>query len=332
MKKLLPYSQNVLAAHRKCCHAIVDEKLAKLERAMTCPRQRQFVRRIMRFVGNEDGFVASTEELMALVREIEGKWYYRANPLPPLYHAVNEKLHNVFDYDAFAKRKGTAKRGGGVPLMRAVLARLRYCPYCNADMIYTIDFDDAGNPIKSDFDHFFPRSRYPFLALSLYNLIPACNRCNSRFKLAKYRETWKTFHPHLDDVDEATQFVLVGLTNEMRCRATADDDLSIYLRLKPSRPVEDRTRLINYQYLFKIDEVYSQLYNDQALRMLHLGSILNSTYLDEIKQRFERAGKSVDAAKLLLDMPLQRSEIDRHHIGKLKLDILEHYCGINIEQ
>lgn len=328
MKKLSPYPQDVVDAHRKCCQSIIGTKLNNLEGEFKRTEQRQFIRRIIEFIEIEDGFVANAGKLKDFAREIENKWYANYDAL----RKVNRRVYEIFDYSAFAKRKGTRLRGGGLPLIKAALTHLRYCPYCNADMIFTIRIDKSGKNVKSAFDHFFPRRRYPFLGLSLYNLIPACTRCNSKFKLAKYKETLETFYPHLDDLDDATQFVLIGLTNEMRHGKPSGNKLKVHLLLKPPPSAAEQVRLENYQALFRIDDVYSQLYNDQALRILQLGTILNKTYRDEIAQRFALADLHVNLTSLLLDTPLKRSEIDRHHLSKLKLDILEQYWDIQIEK
>ncbi|MFX8327742.1 hypothetical protein ABTL71_18955, partial [Acinetobacter baumannii] len=49
------------------------------------------------------------------------------------------------------------------------------CPYCNRSYIYYIS---RRKEIKPQIDHFFPKSKYPFLAMSFYNLIPSCQTCN----------------------------------------------------------------------------------------------------------------------------------------------------------
>lgn len=49
------------------------------------------------------------------------------------------------------------------------------CPYCNRSYIYTLS---RSSRIKPEIDHFYPKSRYPFLAISYYNLIPSCQTCN----------------------------------------------------------------------------------------------------------------------------------------------------------
>jgi hypothetical protein len=55
---------------------------------------------------------------------------------------------------------------------------LRVCPICDAD------FPDvnAKNIPDCELDHFFPKSSYPMLSIHPFNLIPACNSCNSKRK------------------------------------------------------------------------------------------------------------------------------------------------------
>jgi len=49
------------------------------------------------------------------------------------------------------------------------------CPYCNRSYIFSID---ANKNLKAEIDHFYPKSLYPYLAISFYNLIPSCPTCN----------------------------------------------------------------------------------------------------------------------------------------------------------
>ncbi len=54
------------------------------------------------------------------------------------------------------------------------------CPYCNR--VYTNLIIGKKKNYRPALDHFYPESKYPYLALSLFNLIPCCNICNSSFK------------------------------------------------------------------------------------------------------------------------------------------------------
>lgn len=48
------------------------------------------------------------------------------------------------------------------------------CPFCNR--IYTSTIF-RGN-VRASFDHFYPKGVYPYLAISLFNIIPICDVCN----------------------------------------------------------------------------------------------------------------------------------------------------------
>jgi hypothetical protein len=52
------------------------------------------------------------------------------------------------------------------------------CPYCNRSFINTTKKRKEGNYRTCQLDHFFPKSKYPYFALSFYNLIPVCGTCN----------------------------------------------------------------------------------------------------------------------------------------------------------
>lgn len=329
MKRLPTYSDAILDSHQLCCESLgVIRKLKGLHYSRRYLQA--YIDHIIKFFEKENGFIATAERLKRFVHEIENNWYNNSPTVPKKYRGVNKKLTHIFNYDGFAKRKGQGKKGGGIPLMREILKQVRYCPYCNADMILFIKCDDNGKTYKSAFDHFYPRSRYPFLGLSLYNLIPSCDRCNSRFKGDKYKEVLGTFHPYIDDVDTETHFVLDGLTEDMKFANENSDGLKIKLEIKQGNRQRSKT-LKNYLRLFKINDYYSQLYPDEALRILHLGDVINESYREEIEERFLKAGICVDPVKLLLGTPLERTEINKHHISKLKLDILEQYCNVKVE-
>ena len=59
---------------------------------------------------------------------------------------------------------------------------LNVCPYCNRNFvnpIYKENSVGADNKNQSpDIEHFFPKSIYPFLSLSISNLLPSCAFCN----------------------------------------------------------------------------------------------------------------------------------------------------------
>lgn len=52
---------------------------------------------------------------------------------------------------------------------------IKTCPYCNRQFIFSYEALRAERP---ELDHFHPKSTYPLLCLSFFNLIPVCHSCN----------------------------------------------------------------------------------------------------------------------------------------------------------
>ena len=90
-----------------------------------------------------------------------------------LLDRAKEKFKEIFDYDAFSK-----DRTGWGAYALCSAARHKVCPYCHIRTTATVarDTDNAG--YRPQLDHYYDKARYPFLALSLGNLVPCCGTCN----------------------------------------------------------------------------------------------------------------------------------------------------------
>ena len=87
----------------------------------------------------------------------------------------NEICKKIFRYDAINYKKKFQTESTAYWLQRQL--GVKVCPYCNR-MYTTTLFGE--NRIRPDFDHFYPKSKYPYLAVSLFNLIPSCSMCNRK--------------------------------------------------------------------------------------------------------------------------------------------------------
>lgn len=54
------------------------------------------------------------------------------------------------------------------------------CPFCGL-----LPIDGEFDPTREAFDHYLPKSKYPFNSINLKNLAPSCNKCNSGNKRDK---------------------------------------------------------------------------------------------------------------------------------------------------
>ena len=62
---------------------------------------------------------------------------------------------------------------------------IKVCPYCNIEGIKPDDYENKNGQrvYRPPLDHYFPKSIYPFLSISIYNLVPCCSKCNTTYKL-----------------------------------------------------------------------------------------------------------------------------------------------------
>lgn len=136
--------------------------------------------------------------------------------------------------------------------------KINTCVYCNSEFISTshlIKQDENGNVIKDEknevvkdnkgrfqLDHFWPKSKHPFLSISFFNLQPSCNFCN----------LWKS--------DDDIPFNL--FTNESNVPSPfnfflSEEDAINYAKMHhlDCLKIHFKTTIENYE-VFHIEEVY----------------------------------------------------------------------------
>lgn len=319
MKRFVEFDDATLAAHKNNLKKHVLDELDNLVQSsvFVCPIQRRYLRRIRQFVDECDCLIADAKKLREMALEIEQTYFNWEKTIPPMLGIVNDRLSQLFSYENFRK----AKKTGGDWLMRKVVSRVKYCPYCNAETIYSLERDNMGD-IKSAFDHFFPHGRYPFLALSLYNLIPSCYRCNSQFKKAHFAETYKTFHPYIDDFDDDVEFFPKCMTMDMLEGNANSAGLEILLKPRSNTDTSvTQEKIDNYNVLFAINTVYTQLFSEEALDILRKAKVLNEDYLEQVCKWFEGANLKVDIGRIIYNARLDPRDIDSHRLSKLTMDL-----------
>jgi hypothetical protein len=89
----------------------------------------------------------------------------------------NDLLEYVFRYEKFSMHTDLYKLIG--------MLGVEVCPYCNRQFITTLippedtsDEKKKGSKTRPQLDHFKAKTKYPYLALSITNLIPCCGVCN----------------------------------------------------------------------------------------------------------------------------------------------------------
>lgn len=99
----------------------------------------------------------------------------------------------VFDYGAFCAKNSSLWNAYKL----CAKARYSICPYCQQSFSFTVQ-KLKGGAFRPTLDHYYSKGEYPYLALSLYNLVPSCYSCNSSLKSTKDFYKKKYLHPFSD--------------------------------------------------------------------------------------------------------------------------------------
>jgi len=237
---------------------------------------------------NSAGIALATElqELKSIYKR------FRSPSSTPLLTASGEK------YDGFA--------------FCAVLD-VSVCPYCNRN--YIISLEKSGIA-TCELDHFFNKDDYPFLALSFYNLIPACKPCNH----IKSNKTGSYHNPHSKKYSEAD---LLKFSVQVTGASYLD-------RLEDLKLAYDVHPVFNDTFTdLKLQEVYEfhKIYVQDLIKKKHLYS---EEYLEQLIAEF--GGKLFSSREELLGLLLpgyiSEDKLALRPFSKLSKDIWEQLAMI----
>lgn len=129
---------------------------------------------------------------------------------------LSVKLINTKEcfYESISKALGYANVRESISIPYILKSGLKTCVYCNAQLTIVVNkiyYNKKRVKLKKksarlQLDHFYPQSKYPFLAVSFFNLYPTCANCNliksktsSLFELytENYHENLNPFKFHL---------------------------------------------------------------------------------------------------------------------------------------
>ena len=242
---------------------------------------------------------------------------------PEKKERFEKKLKEIFKYSLLYEEKADWNRHKIMTTLD-----ISVCPYCQRQYITKYNLEKI-KLTTGDLDHFYSKSEYPFLALSLYNFIPSCNICNSKMKGSKKTYNKKTkeekiIYPYKDDFKgkfTSNRELLENLLSakEVKVKIETED-------LKSENTVE----------MFKLNEVYETTHNKYLINMLDNIKNKPTAYLESIAELFstEKAKESEkekikDKLRELVLEPYKFKSNNGEPLGKLTKDILEEF-GIEI--
>lgn len=273
---------------------------------------------------------------------------------------ARECCEKIFDYDSFVKGQDEAYW-----LLRNL--NVRVCPYCN--QIYTVTLPsreelEKGEEFKTTratFDHFYAKSKYPYLAVSLFNLVPSCGVCN----LNKTDSNPKIVYPYEQEFGKDAVFRLIPVLPEEANRQNRyilnflhgesdffnikfmgkndiclQGEASLKDRLSDIENVDLRERIIKSIGTFKLEEIYKE-HKQEVKDILRNRYIFSDQYIKtqicpmikrKIRKIMEGEGEyeqisEEEIEKLARDMlyfnRLRMEEWGQRPLSKLISDVLE---------
>lgn len=145
--------------------------------------------------------------------------------------------------------------------------RFQFCPSCGITRIFAYDFSQ-----REDFDHYLPKSLYPFTSVNYQNLVPICKYCNSTFKKDNnpIQNNRKAFYPYL------------GIDNQISINPNLGKDILDKV-VNVAFTGDSQEEIDTWNDIFVISKRYSSLCND-----------LKREIIERVKKRSRLQGESIE--------------------------------------
>jgi hypothetical protein len=190
---------------------------------------------------------------------------------------------------------------------------IKVCPYCNRNYIFNFNKKNGKNA-TAQLDHFFDKSTYPYLAISLYNLVPSCSTCNLR----KSSKDIKLIHPYQNSLDKFVKFNLDIKNIEFYYKENG-------FEITPK--TDDKIAQNNID-IFNLEDLY-QNHKDIISDILKRKVIYSDDYINELLQKYE--GTLFNSKDELIGLIhcnyIDKKDINKRPLSKLTIDILEQIDG-----
>lgn len=211
------------------------------------------------------------------------------------------------------------------------------CPYCNRQYVTLYREGGMLKKTTADLDHFYIKSVYPYLALCVYNFVPSCQICNSRFKgdMDFYEA------PHLYPYTQKTNSHMKFRLNDPRL-ITSIQDWNDGIEWKKGMdeirrdntgtqpPVikitiehDDDSAAANSERTFHLEEVY-QSHRDYIYELIWKYQAYDDSKIRTLYEDFGTLFSSEDEVRALVfsQYPTEE-EMHKRPLAKLTQDILE---------
>ena len=190
---------------------------------------------------------------------------------------------------------------------------IKTCVYCNAQ--YAFSYDNGKDSFQNyEIDHWMPKSKYPYLCTSFFNLQPSCPKCN-KSKSSKDDILPFCLYTHNGNKLNPFDFSILHVSYAQYL-ATHDRDMLRIIFSSKEQGLKD-----NMDALFHISTQY-QAHKEMVEELIWKKQIYNSTFLDIYKDSFKQLGfKQTDFNRFILSNYDKDEDILKRPLAKMVQDI-----------
>ena len=198
--------------------------------------------------------------------------------------------------------------------------KLSSCYYCNIDFINAFSTRNRNNKLsfKNHFtlDHVIDKATNPIVALSLFNFVPSCYSCNSKFKISKQftkvvADKYKSPTDSDFNFNEDVKLKVLYTSGKNSLNINSVDDFEINF--------DDSKHLFeDYINIFKLKERY-RFHKNIALELLTKKKNYSDSRVDEISRIIGISKEEIK--KDLFGKEVFEGELQEKPFTKLKRDI-----------
>ncbi|MBF2708567.1 HNH endonuclease [Flavobacterium soyangense] len=203
------------------------------------------------------------------------------------------------------------------------------CVYCNRN--YTLYF--GGNNARAELDHWYPKEKFPILAMSFYNLIPSCHSCNHikgngdvlirqllkepKANQNEIKDWWKNAldnlnHPYLECSKFKFSYSYISINN-------------FGVELKKTNNIKTENTL----EFNKTKEIYSANSNKELKDLLDLRYKYSENYIDVlINKTFKGIMSKEEIYRMIFGIEIKEEDYHKRPFSKFKHDIIEELKNI----
>jgi hypothetical protein len=225
-----------------------------------------------------------------------------------------KELIEIFDYTTFSEFN--ANKYNAYDLLEEL--EVNVCPYCNRQYINTIKPTSNIGGTRATLDHYLLKSKYPYLGLSFWNLVPSCYSCNSQLRTSRniglhpYQKGFDKILHFYTDIDDITEYI--GNT-----RKYFNLSLKEYKDLIPSQ--EDLENASINEKVFRLNDIY-QNHKEYVRKIIQCAIIYSKSFSkDLLKEYPEIFENEEDAQSMMLSFYTKKENYEEKPLAKLTHDI-----------